>query len=332
MDRKNFIVVSLISTIFIVAACLPDAAQKNEADDIVVYSGFKEIDLTKNHFILIGDTQNTSRFEFWRERNDRERQLIINELARREPAFVIHLGDLTVRGSSKKHWSQFDQHHKGLRDKKIPYFPILGNHEFYGNDERALQNYFERFPHLDERRWYRLTWKKVAIIMLDSNFSTLTKEQTEEQSRWYLSELEKCENDKNVEYVIVCCHGAPFTNSRVVTSNKKAKMYFADPFMRFQKTRLFFSGHCHSYERFQVDSKFFIVSGGGGGPRHKVSIDPSRRSFKDLFTGPEIRFFHFCEIKLSEGSFAFRVLGLEANEAFTAVDPLTITYIKRIGR
>lgn len=325
MNRKNLIIISLISTIFFIAGCLPGASHKNKADDIVPYSGFKEIDLTKNHFILVGDTQSTSRFEFWRERNDRERQLIINELTRREPAFVVHLGDLTVRGSSKKHWRQFDEYHRELRDKEIPYFPILGNHELYGNNNIALQNYFVRFPHLGERRWYRLTWKKVAIIMLDSNFSSLTKKQTEEQLQWYVSELEKCENDKNIEYVIVCCHEAPFTNSRVVAPNQKSKMYFADPFIRFQKTRLFFSGHCHSYERFQVGNKFFIVSGGGGGPRHKVSIDPVKRSYKDLFPGPEIRFFHFCEIELWEDSFSFRILRLEADETFTAVDPLTIT-------
>jgi len=329
VDRKNLIIVSLLSIFFFITGCLPATLQTKEADDVVSYAGFAEIDPTKNRIILVGDTQSTSRYKFWREKNDRERQLIIKEIARREPAFVVHLGDLTIRGSSKRHWRQFDEFHKGLRDKKIPYFPVLGNHELYGNNKRALQNYFGRFPHLAERRWYRLTWKNVAVILVDSNFPTLTTEQIEEQSRWYVSELEKCDQDGTVEYVIVCCHEPPFTNSRAVDPNQTVIRYFADPFVRFKKTCLFFSGHNHSYERFQIGSKFFIISGGGGGPRRKVSIDPAKRPYKDLFPGPELRFFHFCEIENRENNLAFRVLRLEPDENFTVVDPVIITHMRR---
>jgi len=117
---------------------------------VLPYAGFPQIDPTKNDVILVGDTQSTSHWEFSRERNDRERRVIIDEITKREPAFVIHLGDLTTRGSSEKHWQQFDDMHKEFRKMKIPYFPILGNHEFYGNDKKALQNYYGRFPHLDQ--------------------------------------------------------------------------------------------------------------------------------------------------------------------------------------
>jgi predicted phosphodiesterase len=300
------------------------AFQKNETIETPSYAGFVEINPSRNHLILVGDTQRTSHWEFWRERNDRERKLIIDEITRREPAFVIHLGDLTTRGSSEKHWQQFDNMHKEFRKKKIPYFPILGNHEFYGNDNKALQNYFERFPHLDKRRWYSFTWKNVGLILVDSNFSTLTKEQVEAQSQWYLNELEKLEKRTEIDFIIVCCHEPPFTNSRVVSPNEKVKVYFADPFLRFQKACLFFSGHCHSYERFQTGGKFFIVSGGGGGPRHKVIINPRKQRYQGLFSGPELRFFHFCEIESYNGTLVFKVLRLESDGSFATVDPLLI--------
>jgi predicted phosphodiesterase len=297
---------------------------EHERRAVPSYSGFSEIQGAKNRFIIVGDTQGTSHWEFWRERNDRERKLIIDEITRREPAFVIHLGDLTTRGSSDKHWQEFDEMHKEFREKKIPYFPTLGNHELYGNDEKALQNYFERFPYLDKKRWYSFTWKNIGLILVDSNFSTLTKEQIEQQAQWYLDELQKFERNKEVVYIIVCCHEPPFTNSRVVRPNEKVRVYFADPFLRFQKTRLFFSGHSHSYERFQMGGKFFIVSGGGGGPRHKVVIDPRRRRYQDLFSGPELRFFHFCEIESHNDILIFRVLRIESDETFRVVDPLII--------
>ena len=288
------------------------------------YAGFQEIDPAKRQFIIVSDTQATSHWEFWRERNDRERKLILDEITRREPAFVVHLGDLTTRGSSDKHWGQFDEFHKELREKKIPYFPILGNHEFYGNNPMALESYFGRFPHLEKRRWYSFTWKKVGFILLDSNFSTLNADQKQEQEPWYLRELERFDRDRGIDTILAFCHTSPYTNSYVVAPSEKSKIYFADPFLRFGKASLFFSGHSHTYERFDIDGKFFIVSGGGGGPRHKVSTDPEKRKYQDLYSGPGLRFFHFCEIEIGETAIHFRVVRLEADGTFTVADPLIL--------
>lgn len=313
----------LIISIMIHAELTSSATAKGFRQ-IPSYAGFAEIDSQKNNFVLLGDAQSTSHWEFWRERNNRERKLIVDEITRHEPAFVILLGDLTTRGSSENHWQQFDDFNRGLREKRVPFFPILGNHEFYGNDKKALENYFERFPHLGLKRWYRFTWKNLGLIMVDSNFSTLTESQVEQQSQWYLNELRRLEEDGGIDITIVCCHESPFTNSRVISPSKDVEINFVDPFLQFQKTRLFFSGHSHSYERFQIKNKFFIVSGGGGGPRHKVYIDPITRPYPDLFPGPELRFFHFCEIERQDERLVFRVLRLEPNGTFTIAETLDI--------
>jgi len=107
-----------------------------------------------------------------------------------------------------------------------------------------------------------------------------------------------------------------------VAPSEMSKRHFAEPFMRSPKTSLFFSGHGHTYERFRVEDKFFIVTGGGGGPRHKVYIDPKKRRFDDLFPGTELRFFNFCEIEISNRNLVYKVLRLEPGGTFTAVDPL----------
>jgi len=281
-----------------------------------------EIHPAKNHFIIVGDTQRTSSWELWREKNDAQRKLIAAEIAKREPAFVIHLGDLTARGSSTKHWEEFNALHEAARQKRIPYFPVLGNHDLYGDDVKALRHYFDRFPHLREKRWYSLQWKKIGFILLDSNFSSLTKGQAASQEKWYIGELERFEKDPDVEHVVVCCHQPPFTNSRVIRPDGNVKTSFADRFVLFRKTRFFFSGHCHSYERFQVGGKSFVVSGGGGGPRHRLYA-PGKRPYPDLFPGPELRFFHFIEMESSETGLTLRVVRLELNGTFTNVDPFT---------
>ena len=133
-------------SIFLMAETASAVPLEREPRSLPSYPGFPEIQASKNRFLVVGNTQSTSHWEFWQERNDRERRLNIDEITRRESAFVIHLGDLTSRGGSEKHWQEFDEMHKEFREKKIPYFPTLGNHELYGNDKKALPNYFARFP------------------------------------------------------------------------------------------------------------------------------------------------------------------------------------------
>ncbi len=324
-DRMSRILLTWL--LMIVAITYRDtsvAMQENNLVGMPSCAGFAEIDQNKNFFIVVGDTQRTSHWEFWREKNERERRLIIDEITRRGPAFVVHLGDLTTRGSSKKHWEEFDDMHREFRKNKIPYLPVLGNHDFYGNNQKALQNYFGRFPNLGQRRWYSFKWKKIAFIMVDSNFSTLTKEQIREQTEWFRSQLQTFDENKAIDYIIVCSHEPPFTNSRVIKPNKDVESFFANAFLQIQKGGLFFSGHSHSYERFKVHDKFFVVCGGGGGPRHKLTIDPSRRRYEDFFVGPELRSFHFCEVEHVEDGLRFRKLSLNLDDTFTVADPLIV--------
>jgi hypothetical protein len=294
--------------------------RKKEPAGSPAYAGFEAIHAEKNRFIIVGDTQSTSHWEFWRERNERQRQVLLDEILRRDPAFILHLGDLTTRGSSLKHWWRFDALHAPLRERNIPYFPVLGNHEFYGNDRKALRYFFGRFPHLEERRWYSFSWRNLAFILLDSNFDTLSPLEHATMVSWYATELERFEDDPAVDFVIVCSHKPPFTNSRVVSACKKTRWRFAAPFLRSRKTRFYFSGHSHTYERFPFRDKHFVVSGGGGGPRHRVAIHPRRR-YPDVFAGPALRFFHACEMELG-GGLSFRVIRLEPEGTFGIVDPL----------
>ena len=84
----------------------------------IEYCGFNEIEPAKTVCIIIGDTQRTSRWEFWREKNFSKTQLLLAEIARREPAFVINLGDLTTRGSSRTHWKYFDRYHGPIFERQ----------------------------------------------------------------------------------------------------------------------------------------------------------------------------------------------------------------------
>jgi hypothetical protein len=289
------------------------------------YAGFSQIDPTRNEFILLGDTRGKSRWEFWAENPLTNRAEILEKVSTSKPAFVINLGDLVLRGASTASWMDFDALHGGIRREGIPYFPILGNHELQGDTEAGLRNYFTRFPHLEGRRWYSFQWKHVGFIMLDSNLSTLTPKQRADQMQWYAAELERFEGSPDVEHVIVCTHQPPYTNHAKSSLESGSAMPFVAPFLALEKTRLFFSGHVHSYERFLVGSKHFVVSGGGGAPRGKLVIDPQARKYQDQFSGDELRFFHICVVEVRDNALAIRVLRLEPNRGFSEADRVTVS-------
>jgi hypothetical protein len=181
-----------------------------------------------------------------------------------------------------------------------------------------------RFP-ISIERWYSFTWKKIGFIILDSNLSSLTADQRENQMRWYTAELERFETDEQVQHVIVCIHEPPFTNRAKTSVGRESTGLFADPFLAFEKTRLFFSGHVHSYERFRIGSKHFIVSGGGGAPRSKVVTDPAKRTYDDQFLGEDLRFFHICLVEVRGNSLLLKVLRMESDGSFSEADGLTLS-------
>jgi len=78
----------------------PSLAFANDSD-VPSYAGFSGIDITKPYFIIVGDTQSTSHWEFWRERNDKARKQLTDEIVVRDPAFVINLGDLTREAAQR---------------------------------------------------------------------------------------------------------------------------------------------------------------------------------------------------------------------------------------
>jgi hypothetical protein len=289
-----------------------------------VFCGFDELDESNNRVILIGDTQGTSKLEFWREDNKEKTPLLLNKIALYNPACVINLGDLIFCGTSEKQWKRFDSAHKPLVDNKIPYFPLPGNHEYWCSPKKTFREYFARFPHLEERKWYSFRFRNIGFILLDSNLSKLKKVEKENQLTWYKEELLRFHQDPGIEYIIVCLHNPPYTNSEIVKPDKELNRDYIESVLGYRRIAAFFSGHCHSYEKFKVGEKYFIVSGGGGGPRQKLNIDKKTRRFDDLYDGPALRFLNFCQLTIEPDCLCVEVIKLTDEGQFEIADKFII--------
>jgi 3',5'-cyclic AMP phosphodiesterase CpdA len=248
---------------------------------------------TAKHFCAGGDLQRTSGLEFWRERNDRERRLVVAALARERPAFVVSLGDLVFDGASAAQWGRLDRLLGPLRKGRIAMWPVPGNHEYWGPNARALRNYFARFPHLKGRHHYVLRFGGLALVLTDSNHKDLGKNRWLAQLSWYRRTLRQLDADATVRGILVMQHHPAYTNSTVTGDEAHVKRGLVPPFQAARKTLAMLSGHVHSYERFVRAGKTFIVSGGGGGPRAKLARGSKRRHRDDRYRGPSIRPFHY---------------------------------------
>jgi len=267
------------------------------------YSGSSNRVDTSSSFIFVGDVQLRGKPEILlgREDNKDAVRALLAKIAEEDPSFVLILGDLTFPGSSKQAWSDLDELSKPVRDKDIPVFPLPGNHEYMGNHAAAFEEYFTRFPNTNHSLWYSKRWKDIGIITLDANFFYLSKDQRDDERSFYLSEMKKMEGDSGITMIIVCCHEPPFTNSTIVSDDRNVQKYFVPAYLHTSKAKLFFCGHCHSYEHFRIRGKDFIVSGGGG-PRHHLEKPWKRSPKQDLFQGGSLRKHHFCKLtRTAEG-------------------------------
>jgi hypothetical protein len=250
---------------------------------------------------FVSDTQSPIFIETLRipsNRNDVAREMIMAQMLRDNPNAVFHLGDMIAIGLYAATWHSIDEFLTRARTAHIPVFPTLGNHELMLFPSYGIEQFFDRFP------WYRKTGYtvragKLAVVLLNSNFSQLSDREKTFQLSWLDSTLSVLESDTTVAAVIMGCHHSPYTNSTIVSPSKEVEESFVPLYLRYAKCRLFVSGHCHAVEHFRQGGKDFLVIGGGGGLQQPL-LTGSEQRWGDLFPEKtEKRMFHYLRCRIT---------------------------------
>jgi Icc-related predicted phosphoesterase len=267
--------------------------------------------------LVVGDLQRTSVLEAWRERNEVQQKMLIRQAAHEALDAVVLLGDQVFWGCSEDDWGYFDALIQPIRDQGISVFPILGNHEYFGWTAGMLTQAQQRFPNLTEGP-RQVVMDSVAWLLLNTNYRDIGMKAMSRQHTWFVRRLRSLDSNASVKAVIVCGHHPPFTNSMVVDDDEILQSYFVAPFIQSKKTAIWFSGHCHAYERFEVGGKHFIVSEGGGGPRHRLFRGILQQQ-PDLYEGEIVRPFHYCLVTRDANALQVEMvpLGRKRSEADT---------------
>lgn len=279
-------------------------------------------------FVVYGDT----RFHDPKDTeaaNPPVRVALVEGIAQVDPAFICMTGDIVYNGFDTNDWKVWDSETSIWREKKIPVYPSLGNHDLHGDPAVALGNYFARFPDLKGSRYYSVRAANTLLLVLDSSLD----ETSGPQGEWLASKLDRVPAD--VGFVFVMFHHPPYTSSSDAKtfggghSARTAEQVLAKMLEQRQANAPYrlvvFNGHVHNYERHEHGGVTYFVSGGGAAHAYPISRAPD-----DPFQSKEINY-HYLLVQVDQKQLTIMMNRLDLSSGkpvWTQPDSVKITVPK----
>ncbi len=282
-------------------------------------------DPKSNHLLALGD---------WGTIREPEQQTAVANAMQRwcsdhgiRPNALLMLGDNFYGempgGVNSDRWiKQFEQMYPSSRFPG-PVYAVLGNHDYEklrGNKVEAELAYAQRSSRWTmPRRWYVVKLPQdnplLTLICLDSNFPgskgfdpwpwsfVLTKQQREEQQRWFEAELDK---PRTTPLLAVAAHHPLYSNG--IHRDNPVLINQWDSLLRRHDVDLYISGHDHDLQHLEFEGHptSFIISGGGGAELVGWTTPPATR-------GPwGLRAVGFTDLQFSRDQLIVRHIGKNA--------------------
>lgn len=258
--------------------------------------------------------------------NPAARLALVQAIARVDPAFVCLTGDIVYNGYDGNDWKIWDSETSTWREKNIPVFPALGNHDLHGEEKVALANYFQRFPDLNHSRYYSVRAANVLLLVLDSS----QDEVSGAQGQWLAHELDNVPSA--ADFVFIVLHHPPYTSSsdakllgggHSARPREQALARMLEDRQSHSRFRfVVFSGHVHNYERHEHGGVTYLVSGGAGAHAYPIPRAPD-----DPFQSKEVNY-HYLLVEVDHGKLTVTMNRLELADgkaSWTQPDAVTIT-------
>ncbi len=300
------------------AARAQEAAPKEQAPQIIVTP-------ETHRFIVYGDIRFTDPQDCGAS-SPTARQALTRRVAQLapKPDFVLMTGDVVLEGGNDDDWRVFEGETKGLRDRRIEIFSVLGNHDKSGGGQVKFFDHFpalKDFPQLKERGWYSLRYANSFFILLDSQdkYSENTP-----QGIWLRDELEHL--PEGTDFLIVVLHRPIISHPsgealpslcpgrfkptpeghKVGAAELQLKQTLEDWSQVQPRVKiLVLSGHNHNYERYVENGITYVVTAGGGATPYGVARDA-----KDFYREKDATY-HYCAISLHHQKLTLEMFKLD---------------------
>jgi 3',5'-cyclic AMP phosphodiesterase CpdA len=257
--------------------------------------------------------------------NPTARHALVAAIDREKPAFISIGGDIVYVGDSSD-WTVWDNETAVWREHKIPLYPVLGNHDVKGNRQKALGNYFARFPEVQQSRFYSVHTENTLILMLDSNEDELSGD----QGQWFRDQLNMIPS--SADFLFIIFHHPVYSSSsdeKVMGgghSSRKTEEAIGKLLEQRQKQIrariVVFNGHVHNYERHEHGGVTYFVTGGGGAHAYPVQRKPD-----DPYQDTGINY-HYLLVKVDHNHATItmnKVDWKDGKEVWTQPDEVSIT-------
>lgn len=255
------------------------------------------------------------------------RQILVHKIAQERPDAVLMNGDVPYSGDVVNDYEVYKTETSSWRDENLHVFPALGNHEFHGDPQEALEHWWGAFPELRDRRWYSVALGKwIYTIALDSDASL---KKGSDQQNWLDEQLKNL--PPTVRFVFISLHHPPVadfqTRINVSHNPRPNEIELRDNLESIApslKAKLIVcAGHIHNYERFDRNGVVYLVSGGGAASPVEVERKP-----EDLYQDNSFPNYHFVEFTLNGKILTgkmYRLAGVDAqNPAWEVKDTFQI--------
>ena len=318
---KKFFAFWILLAVVTTTACPASRSQTTVADS-------QPADLLQQvgvpfRFVVYGDTRFTDPRDT-EASNPEVRRALVKAIGEAHPAFISIGGDISYNGNDPNDWKVWDSETALWRESKIPVYPALGNHDLHGDLKVALSNYFERFPHLHESRYYSVRIANALMLVLDSS----QDENSAPQAKWLAQKLDSLPGD--VDFVFVVLHHPPYTSSSDAKtlggghSARSAEQLLAKTLENRQQSMrariVVFASHVHNYERHEHGGITYFVSGGGGAHAYPIERAPG-----DPYQSKEVNY-HYLLVEVDQRQLKVTMERLQlSNGKLTWTQPDSVT-------
>tara|TARA_B100000029_G_scaffold283794_1_gene277524 strand:- start:1255 stop:2436 length:1182 start_codon:yes stop_codon:yes gene_type:complete len=253
---------------------------KQKCGDFIEYSLIDNVDSEKifdNH-ILKSFECSGSRFGFkfgfmsdTQENNERHAafaKIVQKHVEKEKLAFVLNTGDVVQNGGKEDDWVKFFKAGRPYLSK-TPLVAALGNHAFYKekNHKRSTPYHFKKYL-----RWLKsprlgnlsLEFPNFSLIVFNSNFTRLRKNQEIIQWKWFEAKL-KTYSEKRLP-IFVAMHYPPISSSAFhLSGSANILRKRLVPLVEKYGVKAVFAGHTHLYERSLKNNVHYFIAGPTGG-------------------------------------------------------------------
>jgi hypothetical protein len=246
--------------------------------------------------VAYGDTRFTDPANV-KATNPKVRRWLVERIASEKPAAIVINGDLPLAGDVANDYAVYKTETQIWRDHHIRVFQTLGNHEFHGPPQQALENWWNTFPEMKNRRWYAAqVGSRMYVMAIDSDTSLLPGS---DQGRWIQQQLSALPS--TVDFLLITMHHPPVADIQThieVDHNPRPneialRDLLSEMAPKMHARVIVSAGHIHNYERNVLNDVTYLVSGGGGAVPYYVE-----RTKDDLYQSIVFPNYHYVKLTL----------------------------------